>query len=167
MRNAARLAVAALSALILVTAARASDLCRDEQATEQIPPKDPAYCANLNSAMRHPGAVPLDQYERTLDDFISQYCHRRLANHWAMDKTVRDAGPFVATLAEGVWTGSEKATHAPVLIWYSPEMAELAGKIPRTRPYGAKPAAGSPRARSWSRRCTTPPQPPPAAYPIC
>jgi hypothetical protein len=41
-----------------------------------------------------------------------------------MDKTVRDAGPFVATLAEGVWTGSEKATHAPVLIWYSPEMAD-------------------------------------------
>jgi len=71
MRHASRLAVAALTTLILATAAHASVLCPDEQATEQIPPKDPAYCANLDAAMRHPGAVPLDQYERTLDDFIS------------------------------------------------------------------------------------------------
>jgi hypothetical protein len=107
----------ALAALILATAAHASDLCQDEQATEQIPSKDPAYCAKHDAAMRLPGAVPLDQYERTLDDFISHYCHRRLADHWAMDKTVRDAGPFVATLANGVWTGNKQATHMPVLIW--------------------------------------------------
>ena len=124
MRHPACLAVAALAALILAAAARASDLCPDEQATEQVPPKDPADCAKLDEAMRHPGAVPLDQYERTLDDFISHYCHRRLADHWAMDKTVRDAGPFVATLANGVWTGNEQATHFPVLVWYSPEMAD-------------------------------------------
>jgi len=122
MRHASGLAAATLTALILATAARASDLCPDEQPTEQIPPKDPAYCANLDAAMRHPGAVPLDQVEHTLDDFISHYCHRRLANHWAMDKTVRDAGPFVATLANGAWTGNDEATHMPVLIWYSPEM---------------------------------------------
>ena len=124
MRRATRLAIAALAALVVATAARASDLCPDEQATEQLPPKEPAYCANLDAAMRHPGDVPLDQYERTLDDFISHYCHRRLSDHWAMDKTVRDAGPFVATLADGAWTGSDKATHMPVLIWYSPEMAD-------------------------------------------
>ena len=41
-----------------------------------------------------------------------------------MDKTVRDAGPFVATLADGVWAGTEQGTHMPVLIWYSPEMAD-------------------------------------------
>jgi hypothetical protein len=124
MRYASRLAAAALTALILATAARASDLCPDEQPTEQIPPKDPAYCANLDAAMRHPGAVPLDQYEQILDDFLSHYCHRRLADHWAMDKTVRDAGPFVATLANGAWTGNDQATHMPVLIWYSPEMVD-------------------------------------------
>jgi hypothetical protein len=39
MRHPACLAVAALTALILATAARASDLCPDEQATEQVPPK--------------------------------------------------------------------------------------------------------------------------------
>jgi cytochrome c553 len=124
MRYASRLAAAALTALILATAARASDLCPDEQPTEQIPPKDHAYCANLDAAIRHPGAVPLDQYEQILDDFISHYCHRRLADHWAMDKTVRDAGPFVATLANGAWTGNDQATHMPVLIWYSPEMLD-------------------------------------------
>ena len=115
MRHASRLAAAALTALMLATTARASDLCPDEQPTDQIPPKDPAYCANLDAAMRHPSAVPLDQYEHTLDDFISHYCHRRLADRWAMDKTVRDAGPFVATLANGVWTGNDQATHMPVL----------------------------------------------------
>ena len=140
MRHPACLAVAALIALVLVTAAHASDLCADEQAAEQIPPKDPAYCANLDAAMRHPGAVPLDQYERTLDDFISHYCHRRLADHWAMDKTVRDAGPFVATLANGVWTGNEQATHMPVLIWYSPEMMDWLEKYRAP----AHPAANPP-----------------------
>ena len=124
MRRPSRVAAVALIALFFATAARASDLCPEEQSTEQIPPKDPAYCANLDAAMRHPGAVPLDQYERILDDFISHYCHRRLADHWAMDKTVRDAGPFTATLANGAWTGNEQATHMPVLIWYSPEMVK-------------------------------------------
>jgi hypothetical protein len=62
MRHASRLAAVILTALILATAARASDLCPEEQPTEQIPPKDPAYCANLDADMRHPGAVSLDQY---------------------------------------------------------------------------------------------------------
>ena len=129
-----RLAAAVLTALILAAAARASDLCPDEQPIEQIPPKDPAYCANLDTAMRRPGAVPLDQYEHTLDDFISHYCHRRLADHWAMDKTVRDAGPFIAALANGAWTGNEQATHMPVLIWYSPEMVDWLKKYRAPNP---------------------------------
>src|SRR5580692_11939694 len=110
MRHSSRLAGVVLAFLILATVARASDLCPDEQQTEQVPPKDPAYCADLDAAMRHPSALPLDQYESKLNDFIGHYCHRRLADHWAMDKTVRDAGPFVATLADGTWTGSEQAT---------------------------------------------------------
>jgi hypothetical protein len=122
MRCPSRLAAVVLTALILATAARASVLCPEEQLTEQIPPKDPAYCANLDAAMRHPGVVPLDQYEHTLDDFISHYCHRRQG--WARDKTVRDAGPFVATLVSGDWSGNEQATHMPVLIWYSPKMVD-------------------------------------------
>jgi cytochrome c553 len=119
-----RLAAAALTLLLLATAARASDLCPDGQPTEQLPPTDPTYCAKLDDAMRHPSRLPLDQYESVLNDFVGHYCHRRLADHWAMDKTVRDAGPFVATLSNGTWTGNEQATHMPVLIWYSPEMVD-------------------------------------------
>jgi Cytochrome P460 len=119
-----RITAAALTLLFLVTTARASELCPDEQATEQLPPADPAYCADLDQAMRKPSALPLDLYEAKLDDFISHYCHRRLTLGWAMDKTVRDAGPFFGTLNAGKWTGSEQATHMPVLIWYSPEMVD-------------------------------------------
>jgi hypothetical protein len=113
----------ALTLLVLATTTvRASDLCPDEQPTEQLPPADPSYCMKLDPAVRRPSALPLDKYEAKLDDFIGHYCHRRLNAGWAMDKTVRDAGPFFGTLTNGTWTGSEQATHMPVLIWYSPEM---------------------------------------------
>ena len=49
-------------------------------------------------------------------------CHRNFAAGWQMDKTVRDTGPFIATLANGKWSGAYYGTHSPVLIWYSPEM---------------------------------------------
>jgi len=124
MRHISRLAAAALAVLVLAAAARASELCADEQATEQLPPQDPKYCHDLDDAMRHPSALPLDQYERKLDDFISHYCHRRTAEHWGMDKTVRDAGPFIANLAGGTWNSYDRATHMPVLIWYSPDMMD-------------------------------------------
>jgi hypothetical protein len=112
----------ALALLFVATNVSASELCPDEQPTEQLPPKDPAFCAKLDPIVRRPSALPLDQYEAKINDFIGNYCHRRLGSGWAMDKTVRDAGPFFATLANGKWTGSEQATHMPVLIWYSPEM---------------------------------------------
>ena len=143
MRHASRLAVAALAALTLAAAAHASVLCPDEQATEQIPPEDPAYCANLDAAMRHPGAVPLDQYERTLDDFISHYCHRRLADGWAMDKTVRDAGPFVATLTRPN-SPRRLDRHRKGHTYARPDLVlagngGLAGKIPHSRLTAADP----------------------------
>ena len=115
------LALAVLAAFLVVARAGASELCPDEQATEQLPPADPAYCAALDPVIRRPSALPLDQYEAKLNDFIGHYCHRRLASGWKMDKTVRDAGPFFGTLDQGVWTGSDRATHMPVLIWYSPD----------------------------------------------
>jgi hypothetical protein len=130
-----RLAAFVLSLVLVATGAAASQLCPDEQATEQLPPADPAYCARLDPVMRRPSALPLDQYESTLNDFIGHYCHRRLASGWKMDKTVRDAGPFVATLATGTWSGNEQGTHMPVLIWYSPEMVRWLEKY--------RPAAGA------------------------
>ena len=56
--------------------------------------------------------------KQTLNDFVSHYCHRRLSGHWAMDKTVRDAGPFFATLGEGVWTGSCSRDQLPAIPSY-------------------------------------------------
>jgi hypothetical protein len=117
-----RFAASVLTLVFMATTAGASQLCPDEQATEQLPPADPAYCARLDPTMRKPSALPLDQYEAKLNDFIGHYCHRRLGVGWKMDKTVRDAGPFVASLSGGTWSGTEQATHMPVLIWYSPEM---------------------------------------------
>jgi hypothetical protein len=117
-----RLLAVALAVWFVATHAVASELCPDEQATEQLPPEDPGYCATLDPIVRKPSALPLDQYEEKLNKFIGHFCHRRLAGGWKMDKTVRDAGPFVATLAGGQWSGNEQGTHMPVLIWYSPEM---------------------------------------------
>ncbi len=117
-----RLVAVVLTLVLMATAAGASQLCPDEQATEQLPPADPDYCARLDPVMRKPSALPLDQYEATLNDFIGNYCHRRLGSGWKMDKTVRDAGPFVASLTGGAWSGVERGTHMPVLIWYSPDM---------------------------------------------
>ena len=134
-----RLAAAVLALVFAVTAAAASQLCPDEQATEQLPPANPAYCARLDPIMRKPSALPLDQYEAALNDFIGNYCHRRLASGWKMDKTVRDAGPFVAGLNNGTWSGTEQGTHMPVLIWYSPEMVAWLKKY--------RPAEGTPPAR--------------------
>jgi hypothetical protein len=111
-----RLVAAVLTLVLMATAADASQLCPDEQATEQLPPADPVLCAQLDPIMRKPSALPLDQYEAKLNNFIGNYCHRRLASGWKMDKTVRDAGPFVASLTGGTWSGVERATHMPVLI---------------------------------------------------
>ena len=133
---------AALGILLAVTGARASELCPDEQKTRQLPPLDPTYCSKLDPIVRKPSALPLDQYEAKLNDFIGNYCHRRLASGWKMDKTVRDAGPFFSTLTKGEWSGSDRGTHMPVLIWYSPEMVTW---LKKNRPEGttapAKPAA--------------------------
>ncbi len=135
-----RLAAVALALTLGATGVRASNLCPDEQTTRQLPPADPTVCAALDPVVRRPSALPLDQYEEKLNQFIGRYCHRRLESGWKMDKTVRDAGPFFGTLNKGVWTGSYQATHMPVLIWYSPEMIAW---LKTNRPEGA-PAVVNP-----------------------
>ncbi|HUN42674.1 MAG TPA: hypothetical protein VMU81_20455 [Acetobacteraceae bacterium] len=115
--------IAGLLAFIAAFAvpAGAAGLCADEQSTPQVP-KDLALCAKLDPIVRKPGALPLNQYETALNTYVTAMCHRNFAAGWQMDKTVRDTGPFIATLAGGAWSGSYNGTHAPVLVWYSPEM---------------------------------------------
>ncbi len=117
-----RLAACMIACLAALPApANAAGLCKDEQQTEQLP-TDPALCAKLDPIVRKPSALPLDQYETALNTYVTAMCHRNFAAGWKMDKTVRDTGPFIATLGNGSWFGSYNGTHAPVLIWYSPEM---------------------------------------------
>jgi hypothetical protein len=100
---------ACLTALTIT--ARAASLCPDEQPTPQIP-TDLALCAELDPVVRKPSALPLDQYETQLNRYLGAMCHRNIAAGWKMDKTVRDTGPFISTLADGKWSGTSYGTHA-------------------------------------------------------
>ncbi len=114
-------AVVLVGVLLGAGLSRASELCPDEQPLPQTS-TNPGLCAALDPVVRKPSALPLDQYEVQLGRFLGGYCHRNLAAGWKMDKTVRDTGPFIATLTNGAWSGSYNGTHMPVLVWYSPDM---------------------------------------------
>lgn len=117
-------ATAALAAgLVLLTASAgmASSTCPDEQQTLQVPTNS-ALCTALNSIVRKPSALPLEQYEAKLGQYLANFCHRDLAKGWRVDKHIRNTGPYIATYLNGKWSGASFGTHPPVLIWYSPEM---------------------------------------------
>jgi len=115
--------------------------CTAERSVPMIP-TDPALCESLTAAVRNPSALPLDQYEAKLNQFFGNYCHRNEAAGWRRDKHVRDTGPFVASLAAGAWKGTGFGTHAPVVIWYSPDMAEWLVKNRSGEASGSDPAPG-------------------------
>ena len=107
-------------ALLSSLAVRASPICPDEQISLQIP-KDLALCKRLEPIVRNPGGLPLNEYEARLSEYLDALCHRDVKNGWRVDKRVRDTGPWVGTYSNGKWTGQYFGTHAPVLIWYSPD----------------------------------------------
>ena len=117
-----RSAVAALLTLVGAGSALAAS-CPAER-PEPLVPADTAICDQLSAQMRAPGALPLDQYEAVLNQFLGNYCHRDPDAGWRRDKQVRDTGPFTARFSGGAWEGAYHGTHAPVVIWYSPEMAD-------------------------------------------
>lgn len=97
--------------------------CASEREVPMVP-HDLELCANLEDEVRRPGALPLDQYEEILQTYLLNYCHRNAKAGWVRDKRIRDTGPYIATLENGEWVGEYHGTHAPVVIWYSPEMVE-------------------------------------------
>jgi hypothetical protein len=100
---------------------------------EPLVPADDALCAQLEEAVRKPSALPHDQYEAKLAEFLRNYCHRREASGWTSDKHMRDTGPFVGAFHNGKWTGTYHGTHAPAVVWYSPDMvAWLRANRPET-----------------------------------
>ena len=100
--------------------ATAAEECPDLQA-EVLAPSDPALCAALVPAVRNPGGLPLNEYQAKLAQYFGAFCHRDSASGWVRDKHVRDTGPYINTLTAGKWEGAYHGTHAPVMIWYSPD----------------------------------------------
>ena len=78
-------------------------------------------CADLEEIVRRPGALPQDQYEARLGEYLRAFCHRNEQAGWKHDKRLRDTGPYSATLQDGQWVGQYHGTHAPVIVWYSSE----------------------------------------------
>ena len=107
--------------LHLPTLAAAASRCDDEQPTPQLP-TDLALCVKLEAIVRKPSALPADQCQIELNRFLGAMCHRNRDAGWKMDKSVRDSGPFTATLVDGKWVGVCGGTHSPLVIWYSPDM---------------------------------------------
>ncbi len=116
-----------VATIVLVLAAPAAGAAADlDQCSAARPapllPTDRGLCSRLAAAVRHPSALPLDRYEAVLGDFLRGYCHRDTAAGWVRDKGLRDTGPYTATLENGSWVGAYHGTHAPVVVWYSPDM---------------------------------------------
>ncbi len=132
--------LSALTALLLASGTQAAHAACPAAQAEPLVPTRPARCAALAAEVRDPGALPLDQYEARLAEFLTLWCHRDTAAGWVRDKRIRDTGPFIATRQggkDGQWSGSSYSTHGAVVIWYSPEMV---GWLEQNRPL--QPAAG-------------------------
>lgn len=120
-------AAALLLSLLFLAApavAQRSMLDCSAERPEPLVPTDLQLCEDLEPVIRDPSALPLEEYEAKLGDFLRAFCHRNTAKGWVRDKSVRDTGPFIASLQDGEWVGSYYGTHAPVVIWYSEEMIE-------------------------------------------
>jgi hypothetical protein len=111
------------AALLACVQANASSACPEEQATAQAP-QEPAKCDALLAIVRRPNALPLNEYQAALGDYLRGFCYRDEKKGWKVDKRVRDTGPWIGTYSNGTWTGNYFGSHAPVLIWYSPDMYE-------------------------------------------
>lgn len=127
--------------LVASAAGEAAETCAALRPTRQEP-ADPALCASLDPDIRRPAAFPLGEYEAKLGTWLRGYCHRDPAKGWVTDKRLRDTGPFVGSLNLGTWSGQYLGTHAPVIVWYSPEMHAW---MKRNRPDGSElPADAEP-----------------------
>lgn len=91
---------------------------------EKLLPKDPKRCRELWETVKDPSALPLNDYEAAIGAFFGDFCHRDTEAGWVRDKYVRDTGPYTQHLENGEWVGKYHGTHAPVVIWYSPDFHE-------------------------------------------
>jgi len=99
----------------------ASPVCPEGQSTPQVP-TNLDQCRKLLPVVQNPSEYPLNEYEAKLGEFLEAMCHRNETDGWVRDKSVRDTGPWIGTYQNGKWSGTYFGTHAPVLVWYSPDM---------------------------------------------
>lgn len=120
-RNPISALISGLMAIGIGTSAAIAGSCPAER-PEPMVPTSLEKCLALREKVRDPSAYPLAEYEDHLNNFFMNFCHRDKEAGWARDKHVRDTGPMSARLVDGEWKGTYAGTHAPVVIWYSPEM---------------------------------------------
>src|ERR1041385_6480213 len=93
IRPRGRLAIATLAGCIGLLSSlgvQASSTCPDEQPTKQVP-TDLDLCTRLEPIVRAPSALPLNEYEKALGDYLGAMCHRNEEpGGWKVDKRVRD-----------------------------------------------------------------------------
>ncbi|MDJ0627422.1 MAG: hypothetical protein QNJ44_04100 [Rhodobacter sp.] len=128
------IATASALAGLTATAALPSDLCPDLTDAPLFNPDNHALCESLWPEVQSPSNAggtpkPLNDYEAKVGQFFNHYCHRdpdlkdTSGRGWANDKYVRDTGPYVAFRNEqNEWVTQAHGFHAPVVIWYSPQM---------------------------------------------
>jgi hypothetical protein len=116
-------AFAGVFVLLASVKSAASPTCLDEQETGQVP-GSPALCAELEAVVRQPSSLSLDEYEAKLDQYLKNFCYRDLSKGWKVDKRLRNTGPFIGPYQNGKWSEAPLSfgTHAPALVWYSPDM---------------------------------------------
>lgn len=62
----------------------ASTVCPAERA-KPLQPTDRTLCAEFARSVRNPRALPLDEYQAKLAQFLRNYCHRDEASGWLPD----------------------------------------------------------------------------------
>ena len=90
------------SCAVLLTCAQtaATTTCPEEQSSPQLP-TDLALCEALLPIVRKPSALPLNEYQAKLGDYLgANFCHRDEKGGWKVDKRVRDTGPWIGTYRE-------------------------------------------------------------------
>jgi len=102
--------------------ARAADCTHPTRQPEPVVPTDTQLCRALDPIVRDPSGLPLAEYQEKLKSYLDGFCHRDKSVGWVRDKSVRDTGPFTAQWTSGTWQQAYHGTHAPVVVWYSPEM---------------------------------------------
>ncbi len=116
------------AAILLVAASGAGPALAEGDCPAERPapvrPTDPSVCKELHDDVRRPASMSLKAYEEKLGRYLKHFCHRAKASGWVRDKRVRDTGPYTARLESNAWEGAYDGTHAPVVIWYSPQAAE-------------------------------------------